>query len=460
MENKNIAENELNLEPNQPPIKNSPDKRSLRYFGPGFLVAAAFIGPGTVTTAIMAGGSFGFQLLWAVGFAVFATIIFQEMAARLGLVTKKGLGEAISSFIKNPQLRISMLSLVFAAIIFGNAAYQAGNASGAAKGLSNFVPAIPNFVWLTVCSGAAAVIIWRGSLKSLKYILISLVGLMSLTFIMAAIASRPSVPDLFAGLFSLEVPWFDLKVLIAIIGTTVVPYNLFLHSSAVAEQNAELAVELRQESNHKTNSKPMESSSSGAPNDHDELNHEFDEALIATRSDTWMAVGIGGLVTASILITAAGTNAVNLTEAGNVLEPIVGASGRTLFFLGLFAAGLTSAITAPLAAGYAYAGCFGFKARADSKEVRKVAITVTGIGFLAAAIFGTSPSQIILLAQVANGLVLPIVAVFLLTVMNSKQILGQYRNTWFQNLLGGIVVLFVSALGFYQLAKAFGFVAA
>ena len=149
-----------------------------------------------------------------------------------------------------------------------------------------------------------------------------------------------------------------------------------------------------------------------------------------------------------------------MTEAGNVLEPIVGASGRTLFFLGLFAAGLTSAITAPLAAGYAYAGCFGFKAHADSKEVRKVAITVIGIGFLAAAIFGKSPSQIILLAQVANGLVLPIVAVFLLTVMNSKQILGQYRNSWFQNLLGGIVVLFVSGLGVYQLAKAFGFVAA
>jgi len=460
MKNRNTAETECDLEPNQPPIDVSRDKGSLRFFGPGFLVAAAFIGPGTVTAAIVAGGRFGFQLLWAVGFAVFATIIFQEMAARLGLVTKKGLGEAISGFIENSQLRISMLLLVFAAIIFGNAAYQAGNVSGASKGLSNFIPVIPNFVWLSACSGAAAIIIWQGSLKSLKYILISLVGLMSLTFIMSAIASRPDLPTLFAGLFSLEVPWFDLKVLIAIIGTTVVPYNLFLHSSAVAEQNAEVTVKLRHESNDEVASKPTGPSSSDTPQDPGELNHEFDEALMATRSDTWMAVGIGGLVTASILITAAGTNAVDLTEAGNVLEPIVGSFGRTLFFLGLFAAGLTSAITAPLAAGYAYAGCFGFKAHADSKEVRRVAITVIGIGFLVAVIFGGSPSQIILLAQVANGLVLPIVAVFLLIVMNSKKILGQYRNSWFQNLLGGIVVLFVSSLGIYQLAKAFGVVAA
>lgn len=452
MDKSDIEENESKVFDNN----EKPEKNSFRFFGPGFLVAAAFIGPGTVATAVTAGGRFGFQLLWAVGFAVFTTIIFQEMAARLGLVTKNGLGEALRSSIGNTQLRMSMLVLVFAAIVFGNAAYQAGNVSGAAAGLRNFIPGIPSFVWLLLCSGAAALIIWKGNLNSLKLILVSLVGLMSITFLMAAIASRPNLPELFAGLFSFEVPWFDLKILIAIIGTTVVPYNLFLHSSAVAEQNIGVAVDLEQGS--EKDSKSDSSSKLASSNDSQEIHLEFDEALAATRTDTWLAVGIGGLVTASILITAAGTNAVNLTEAGDLLQSVLGSFGRTLFFLGLFAAGLTSAITAPLAAGYAYAGCFGLPASAESKEVKNVALIVIGIGLLAALIFGKSPSQIILLAQVANGLVLPIIAVFLLSVMNSTTLLGQYRNSWFQNVLGGFVVLFVSAIGFYQLAKAFGFV--
>ena len=433
------------------------EKNSFRFFGPGFLVAAAFIGPGTVATAVAAGGRFGFQLLWAVGFAVFATIVFQEMAARLGLVTKNGLGEALRSSIRNILLRMGMLILVFAAIVFGNAAYQAGNVSGAAAGLSNFIPMIPRFVWLLLCSGTAALIIWKGNLNSLKLVLVSLVVLMSLTFLIAAMVSRPNLPGLFAGLFSFEVPWFDLKVLIAIIGTTVVPYNLFLHSSAVAEQSHDVVVDL--ERDRKKESDPDPSSETVLEDPHDK-HLEFSEALAATRTDTRLAVGVGGLVTASILISAAGTNAVDLEEAGDLLQSVLGSFGRTLFFLGLFAAGLTSAITAPLAAGYAYAGCFGLPASAESKEVKNVALIVIGIGLLAALIFGKSPSQVILLAQVANGLVLPIIAVFLLGVMNSKTLLGHYRNSWFQNLLGGCVVLFVIAIGFYQLAKAFGFVSA
>ncbi len=106
-----------------------------RAFGPGLLVTAAFIGPGTVTTASRAGAGFGFAVAWALVFAVVATIVLQEMSARLGLVTREGLGDALRTTFTNRAVRVLATSLVVAAIAFGNAAFQMGNITGAGLGL-------------------------------------------------------------------------------------------------------------------------------------------------------------------------------------------------------------------------------------------------------------------------------------------------------------------------------------
>ena len=104
-------------------------------FGPGFLVAAAFMGPGTLTTASVAGAGFGTALLWAILFSIVATIVLQEMSARLGLVTRSGLGEVLRSTFSNRLLRLVTILLVVTAIAFGNAAFEMGNILGAAIGL-------------------------------------------------------------------------------------------------------------------------------------------------------------------------------------------------------------------------------------------------------------------------------------------------------------------------------------
>ena len=103
--------------------------------GPGLVVMAAFIGPGTVTTASLAGARFGHALLWAVVFSIIATIVLQEMSARLGLAGGQGLGEALRTTFSNRLVRGLCIVLVLAAIGFGNAAFQAGNVTGAAIGL-------------------------------------------------------------------------------------------------------------------------------------------------------------------------------------------------------------------------------------------------------------------------------------------------------------------------------------
>jgi manganese transport protein len=119
----------------------------MRRFGPGLLVMAAFIGPGTVTTASKAGAEYGFALLWALLFSVFATLVLQEMAARLGLVTGKGLSEALREHFHNPLFRALAIALVLLAIGFGNAAYESGNITGASLGLAAITPWPTQWWW-------------------------------------------------------------------------------------------------------------------------------------------------------------------------------------------------------------------------------------------------------------------------------------------------------------------------
>jgi len=108
----------------------------LPQIGPAVLVTAAFIGPGTIITASLAGANFGLALAWALLFSVFATLILQEMAARLGIVTQQGLGENIRNMLTNPVMKAFGIILVVSAIVIGNAAYQGGNISGASLGLA------------------------------------------------------------------------------------------------------------------------------------------------------------------------------------------------------------------------------------------------------------------------------------------------------------------------------------
>ena len=126
----------------------------LKQFGPGLLVAAAFIGPGTVTTASVAGAETGYALLWALVFSIFATLVLQEMSARLGIVARLGLGEALRQSFDSPLLRWAVIVLVVVAIGFGTAAFETGNITGAALGLET-VAGLSTRVWALIVGGAA-----------------------------------------------------------------------------------------------------------------------------------------------------------------------------------------------------------------------------------------------------------------------------------------------------------------
>ena len=398
--------------------------------GPGFLVTAAFIGPGTVVTASRAGAGYGTTLLWAVLFSVFATIVLQDMAARVGLASRRSLAEAIRDSLANPAVRIAALGLIAFTILIGNAAFQTGNLLGASLGLS-LLTGLPAGLLVLIVGSLAGGLLMTGTYKIIQNALVFLVGLMSVVFFLVAILSAPSLGDLLSGFFVPRIPPDPqgLITVMALIGTTVVSYNLFLHTSATLERWPDAT--------------------------------RNDENIRESRNDTLFSVVLGGLITAAVVVAATpllgqGADAADAATVASRLEPLLGRAAPVFFGIGLFAAGLTSAITAPLAAAYAAGGALGWGADLKSGRIRLLwgFVLLTGMGF--GIFLGASPYQIILLAQAGNGIFLPLALILLLVVVNKTGIMGKYKNSTLANVLGALVVLVISGLSLVQLARLFG----
>lgn len=440
-----------------------------RFNSPAMLVTAAFIGPGTILTASRAGAEYGFSLLWAVVFATLTAIVLQEMAGRLGIATGSGLAQAIRRAFGHPVLRWTLTGLVLLAILAGNTAFQAGNLIGANVGAEiivriasqdseeiatrefssvdsqNQVPSLfrKPVGWVEVGSVILiGLIAWgvilAGRFDRLQAVLSSLVILMSVVFLLSAGLSRPPVLAILAGLVP-QLPEGSGWLAIALIGTTVVPYNLFLHSSATANRWPMALVR---------------------------RTPDREQAVLKSRRDTVCAVSVGGVITASVMVTAA--MAFHVPEQGfearllphpldsvgdvaNQLQPVLGQWATLFFGFGILAAGFTSAVTAPIAAGLVAAGCFGWSHQIFDWRVKGIASGILGIGLTFAIYFRGSPQQAILFAQFANGLLLPFLALILLFILNQPKVVNRFINRSFQNVLGTIVLLVVIGIAIRQL---------
>lgn len=398
--------------------------KTRQHFGPGAMVAAAFIGPGTVTTATLAGGNFGFTLLWAVSFSVIATLVLQEMTCRLGVVGKLGLGDAIVQKTQSRGLYIPAAALVICAIFIGNAAYEAGNITGAAVGLPTFSVMDIN-LWGVFIGAVAFLLLASGKFRLIEHVLVGLVVCMALVFVGTAVVVAPPFLEILKGLITPTLPENGILVIIGLIGTTVVPYNLFLHAATLKR-------------------------------------HAADGVTLAeARRDITISVLGGGLITLCIVITAAaalhgsGAPVVSLNDLAPTLQPLLGDSSSTFLAIGFLAAGLSSAITAPLAAAYAVTEIVQLRPELKNRVFRWTWQSVIIAGVLFASL-SLKPLQLILLAQIANGALLPVIALFILWVSNDKTLLREHSNNRIQNLLGCAVVGITLVLGLRSILLATG----
>jgi len=376
------------------------------------VIAAAFIGPGTVTTAARAGSDFGFALAWALLFSVVACLVLQEAAGRITVLTGKELGEAIRA-----RFGGWVPGLVAGGIVLGCAAYEAGNLLGGVAGLRLVIEISPGVLTL-VTGGAAAALLATGNTRWIARCLGGLVALMGIAFVVTAVRLGPDILDLLTGLVIPRIPMGSTILVLGLVGTTVVPYNLFLGSALARDSN-----------------------------------------LSEMRWGLGVAVVGGGVISLGVLVVGSALGGgLEYEKLAAVLDQRLGTGAGASLALGLFAAGFTSAITAPLAAAlaarslFARAGDEHWATNARYFQAVWIGVLLAGTAF---GIADVRPVPVIILAQAFNGLLLPLVAVFLWITMNDRQFLGEEGiNSGLQNVVMGTVVLACVALGLRGLMAA------
>ena len=375
------------------------------------VIAAAFIGPGTVTTAARAGSDFRFALAWALLFSTVACLVLQEASGRITVLTGKELGEAMRARFAASRWGRAVPAVVAVGVVLGCAAYEAGNLLGGVAGLRLLVD-LP-VAALTLAAGAAAgALLATGSTRWIARSLGALVGLMGVAFLITAARVGPDLAELAEGLLVPRIPSGSTVLVLGLVGTTVVPYNLFL-GSALARGSG----------------------------------------LAGMRWGLAVAVVGGGIISLGVLVVGSVLGGgLEYERLAAILEQRLGPGAGASLAFGLFAAGITSATTAPLAAALTASSIFGDGAASgpwspSGSRFRLVWLAVLGTG-MAFGVADLRPIPVIILAQAFNGLLLPLVAVFLWATMNDRAFLGDEGvNSAPQNLVMGLVVAVSVVLG-------------
>lgn len=390
--------------------------KRIKRVSPGSLVTAAFIGPGTITTCIKAGYTQSYSLLSVVIVATIIAIVIQYYAAKVGIITQFGVSRNIRTMVNSKFGRLLSCILVISAIFIGNCAFEAGNITGAALGVQLLFNSSSPAIFIVGTTILAGVLLWKGHFAFIQKALEVLVLLMAICFVVATILIAPSFSDVLRDMISLN---FDGNILLigALLGTTVGPYSIFLHSEAASQHWH-------------------------SPSD-----------LKDMMMDTVLSISIGGVISCCIIIVSAATaktleiQDLTIMNFSKSLELPLGMLGHGMFLIGLFAAGITSAITAPLAAAYTITGlCTEKPVGTKSSWFRFVWITVLLCGLFVSLVLGSSPANLILFAQYANALILPLIVSFLLYCLNSKN-MGKYKNKPFANFIMLLMILVCIFLG-------------
>jgi len=409
------------------------------------VVSAAFIGPGTITTATKAGAAYGFDLLWAIAFSTFACLLLQEASARITIYSGRDLGQAIAKQFEGKPSGVVVLVLVIGAIILGSAAYEAGNVLGSVEGLKMLFPSVPSWLLVSATGLLAFLALSLRSLAAISKFMGLLVMLMGIAFFFAIFSVDLDWPRLLEGMVVPRIPEFSPLtgdpgaglLILALIGTTVVPYDIFL-GSGVLEKKQTIK----------------------------EMRFGLSIAIVLGGIISMAVLVVGTLVDAEVVRKVSGqeqvTEAVlseHLYESLTLtLNDRLGIAGVAVLGFGMFAAGFSSAITAPLASALTAKSLFENRNRdrwdTRSRNYKLIWGGVLSFG-LAFGFAGVQPVPAIIFAQALNGLILPFISIFLIFVINDISIMGKEGiNGWSSNILMAVVVCVSLIMGLIKVRDA------
>ena len=386
--------------------------------GPGMITANAGNDAGGIATFASVGADFGYTLLWLLIPIAISLGIVQEMCARMGAVTGKGLADLIRE-----RFGVRWTALVMLALLVANAGVTVSEFVGIAAATELF--GVSRYISVPL----AAMLVWwlvvKGSYKRVERAFL-LMSLVFLGYIVSAFLSRPDWSAVALGLvkpeFKLEHIYFF--TLVAVIGTTISPYMQVYVQSSVVEKGV-------------------------TPEDYSK-----------TKTDVWVGTIFAIVIVFFIIVSTAATlhkagiQISNAAEAAQALRPLAGRYAETLFGLGLFGASMLAAGVLPLATAYSISEALGFE-KGVSRSFREAPIFLGTFTFLVAvgAAIAVVPNlplfRVLLVTQVINGLLLPVVLFAVLRLVNDRELMGSHVNGPVYNIaawLTAIVVTVVSVL--------------
>ena len=392
-------------------------RRVLAAMGPGMVAALAGADAGGVATYSNAGALFGFGQLWTVPVMCLLLIVVQMTAARMGAVTGKGFAALIRE-----NFGIRLAALAMCALLIGNVATTFSEFAGIASGMELF--GISKYVSVPI----AALIVWalvvKGSYKSVEKIFLA-ISLVFLTYVVAAFLAGPNWGAVAHSTF---VPQLSgnahfVSVIIAMIGTTIAPWMMFYTQSNVVDKGV----------------------------------GDSDDELLSQKVDTISGSVVACLVAWFIIVTTGavlfpqGISVESAADAANALAPVAGQYAQILFAAGLVAASFLAACVLPLTTAFVICEAFGWEASLDAtwKEAPTFKGIFTGVIILSALVIlvpNLNLMTIMLTTQFINGLILPVLLVFMALISADKRIMGKHASGPVGKVLIWATVIIVSVL--------------
>jgi Mn2+/Fe2+ NRAMP family transporter len=382
----------------------------LAILGPGIITGSVDNDAGGITTYSLAGAIYGYNLIWTLIPSFIVLVAVQEMNARMGIVTGKGLADLIR---ENAGVKLTFfifLGLLLANI--GNTTTEFAGVAGSMEvfGISKYisVPVVGFLVWILVVKGTYQI--------AERIFLIFSVSL--LTYVVSAIMGKPHWGEIGMAIIRphISVNTQSLAMVIGLVGTTIAPWMQFYMQSSVIEKGLEMK------------------------------NYKYSLIDITIGCVATVVVAFFIMVACASTLHENGVEIKQAKDAALALKPMAGVLASQVFAFGLFVASIFSATILPLATAFFVCEAFGFEAGIDKKwdEAREFYVLYTGILIISALIILIPNAPLIpitLWTQVINGLLLPVVLICMILLVNSRKIMGQYVNKRINNIIGWSAVI-------------------
>ena len=387
----------------------------LSVLGPGIITGSVDNDAGGITTYSVAGATYGYNILWTLVPALVVLIVIQEMNARMGIVSGKGLADLIR---ENAGVKVTFL--IFVGLLLadiGNTTTEFAGVAGSmdALGVSKYisVPISAVLVWLLVV---------KGNYKSSEKIFL-VFSVFLLSYVVSAVLGKPDWKDIGAAMIHPKVK-FDfpyLVMVIGIVGTTIAPWMQFYMQSSVIEKG--LRIE----------------------------NYKYTIWDVVIGAFVTVVVAFFIIVACAATLHVKGVRIDEAKDAALALRPLAGEAASIIFAAGLFVASIFSATILPLATAFYVCEAFGFEAGIDKswKDAPQFYVLFTAIILISVGIILLPHAPLIeitIWTQVINGVLLPVVLVSMLLIINKREVMGDYVNNRAQNIIGwGTALLLIGA---------------